>query len=78
MQARRAVAVIELFLDATTPPSEQLPVAWDTLDVGILTVKTALQLKNAASDISRKWHIITSLKPDDFARALRDARASHP
>ena len=77
-QARRAVVVIDLFLEAAPPPSKQLPVAWDALDAGILSMKTALELKATASEISRKWLIITSLTPEDFARALRDARAAHP
>jgi len=79
-QARRASVVIDLFLDATTPPPDRPPEApaWDALDVGIRTMKTALEHKEAASEVSRKWRIITSLTPEDFARALRDARASHP
>jgi transcriptional regulator with XRE-family HTH domain len=79
-QARRATVVIRLFLDATTPPPDRPPEApaWDALDVGIRTMKTAMEHKEAASAASRKWRIITSLTPEDFARSLRDARASHP
>jgi transcriptional regulator with XRE-family HTH domain len=77
-QARRAALVIGVFLDAMKPPSQQLPFAWDPLDVAIRDMKTVIEVKEAASEISRKWHIITTLTPEDFARALRDARASHP
>jgi transcriptional regulator with XRE-family HTH domain len=77
-QARRADWVLAQFFRATTPPSDQLPRDWDALDAGIRTMRTALEVQEAASDVSRKWRIITSLTPDDFARALRDARVSHP
>jgi len=76
--ARRADLVLKLFLGATTPPSERLPFDWDPLDAGIRTIKTALEVREAASEISRKWHIITRLTPEDFVRALRDARGSLP
>jgi transcriptional regulator with XRE-family HTH domain len=75
--ARRADVVLKLFLAAASLPSERLPAEWDALDAGIRTMKTAVDVKNAASAISRRWRIITTLTPEDFARALRDARASH-
>jgi len=77
-EARRAALVIDLFLTAHTPPSDQPPAAWEVLDAGIRSMKTALGVRDAASEASRKWHIITSLTPEDFVRALRDARASNP
>ncbi len=77
-EARRADLVLKLFLDATTPPSDRVPADWDALDAGIRTMKTAVAVREAASEVSRKWRIITSLTPGDFARALRDARAAHP
>jgi hypothetical protein len=69
--------VLKLFLTAAAPPSDRPPAEWDALDAGIRTMKTAIDVQKAASAIARKWRIITSLTPEDFARALRDARASH-
>ena len=77
-QARRAEWVLEHFFRATTTPSARSSKDWDALDAGIRTVGTALEVRKAASKVSQKWRIITSLTPEDFARALRDARASHP
>jgi transcriptional regulator with XRE-family HTH domain len=74
--ARRTDLVLKLFLAAASPP-DRPPAEWDALDSGIRTMKTAVDVKDAASAISKKWRIITSLTPEDFARALRDARASH-
>lgn len=77
-EARRADLVLKLFLGSAAPPSEGALADWDALDSGIRTMKTALVVREAASEPSRKWRIITSLTPQDFARALRDARATHP
>jgi transcriptional regulator with XRE-family HTH domain len=76
--ARRTALVIELFLGAVTPSADSTNAAWDVLDVSIRSPKTADVVKEAASEPSRKWHIITSLKPEDFAQALRAARVAHP
>jgi transcriptional regulator with XRE-family HTH domain len=76
--ARRAALVLELFLGATTPPADRPSAAWDILDANIRSKKTADEVRKAASEASRRWQIITSLTPEDFARALRDARASSP
>jgi len=77
IRARRTDLILRLFLGAASPPSDRPPAEWDALDAGIRTMKTALELQNTASAVSRKWRIITTLAPEDFAGALRDARASH-
>lgn len=76
-QARRAALVLELFLGGRPPPSAEPPVG-DVLDSGIRSMKTVAIVQEKASEISRKWHIITDLAPEDFARALRDARVANP
>jgi transcriptional regulator with XRE-family HTH domain len=76
--ARRVALVIELFLNAISPPADSAATAWDVLDANIRSKKTAGEVREAASEPSRRWHIITSLKPKDFAHALRAARVPHP
>lgn len=73
-EARRTVLVIDLFLEAIAPPKDS-PAGWDVLDAGIRSRKTADTVQQAASEVSRKWHILSSLKPEDFAGALRAAHA---
>jgi hypothetical protein len=72
--ARRTAQLIELFLDSRVPPSDSSAAAWDVLDASIHSKKTADEVRATASEPSRRWHIITSLKPEDFAQALRAAR----
>jgi transcriptional regulator with XRE-family HTH domain len=71
--ARRTDLVMTLFLDAAAPPTGQP--AWDVLDTGIRSKKTADDVQRTASDLSKKWRILSSLKPEDFAGALRAAHA---
>jgi len=76
--ARRTALVIALFLNATVPTVDSANPAWDVLDTNIRSLKTADAVRDAASEPSRRWHIITSLTPEDFAQALRAARVAHP
>jgi transcriptional regulator with XRE-family HTH domain len=72
--ARRTTLVIDFFLSSIAPPAGSTAAAWDVLDASIRSKKTADEVREAASEPSRRWHIITSLKPEDFAQALRAAR----
>jgi transcriptional regulator with XRE-family HTH domain len=74
--ARRTSLLVELFLESTVPPSDTSAAVWDVLDASIRSKKTADEIRATASEPSRKWHIITSLKPEDFAQALRAARVT--
>lgn len=47
----------------------------DLLDPSIRSKQSADEIRRASSDISKKWGIITSLQPADFAAALRESRA---
>lgn len=75
--ARRTALVIDLFLNSIAPPADSTAAAWDVLDASIRSKKTADEVRETASEPSRRWHIITSLKPEDFAHALRAARVTH-
>jgi transcriptional regulator with XRE-family HTH domain len=75
--AKRTALVIDLFLSAIRSPQEDEVTAWDVLDAGIRSKRTADEVRQAASEPSRRWRILSGLKPEDFARALRDARAAH-
>jgi transcriptional regulator with XRE-family HTH domain len=70
-QARRTRLLIDLFLETQAAAAESAP--WDVLDRTILSRKTVDELKASASEPSRRWHIITSLRPEDFAQALKAA-----
>ena len=72
--ALRAALVIDLFLGSLTPPADLASAAWDVLDAGIRSKETANMVIQSASVPSRRWRIVTSLAPEDFARALRDTR----
>lgn len=49
----------------------------DILDGTIRSQKTLEQVRREASPISKSWNIVTSIQPDDFARALRDSLGQH-
>lgn len=70
---RRAEVVLQAWLAAFGPHDEE---SADVLDPGIRTKKTFEEVAAARSDISRRWSIITSLQPEDFAEALRGARVA--
>jgi hypothetical protein len=56
------------------PQAENL--APDVLDAGIRSRQTLDDVVASSSPISRRWGIVTTLKPEDFAEALRGARAA--
>ena len=47
------------------------------LDATIRSERTLREVQSAASKISQRWGIVTSLQPEDFLQALKAARASH-
>jgi transcriptional regulator with XRE-family HTH domain len=72
LAARRLETALALAnLDAVAGP----PAALDLLDPQIRSEKAVAEIRAAASNISRKWGIVTRLQPVDFAEALRAARA---
>ena len=78
-RARSAEVVLGAFLDATptTSPANGRPPVVDALDRSIRSKKTLDQVRASSSDISRKWDIVSSLTPADFAESLRVARDTH-
>jgi hypothetical protein len=71
---------LSLFLESLTPgPKVQTlssdSVVPDILDADIRSRQTLDELRVSAADSSRRWGIVTSLKPADFVEALRAARA---
>jgi transcriptional regulator with XRE-family HTH domain len=48
----------------------------DVLDPAVRSQQTLEEIERAASTISQRWGIVTSLRPDDFADALVAARAN--
>jgi hypothetical protein len=47
----------------------------DLLDPSMRSERSANEIRRTSSDISKRWNIITSLQPEDFAAALRESRA---
>lgn len=72
--ARRALLVLELFVQTTgiRPPSPDAPL--DVLDAEVRSLKTAECVFAEASDEARRWRIVTRLRTEDFVAALRSAR----
>jgi transcriptional regulator with XRE-family HTH domain len=79
---RRALLVLETHLEllqrAGEPPAavRDAPKPSEILDHHIRTAATLAGAWSAASPISRRWGIGTSLQPRDFVEALRAARES--
>jgi transcriptional regulator with XRE-family HTH domain len=73
---RRTVLVIETALDELISRHRRVP-ATDILDPHIRSAKSREQVEAGASRISHRWAIVSSLQPDDFARALEGSRVDH-
>jgi transcriptional regulator with XRE-family HTH domain len=77
---RRAEVVLGTFLKSvsaaqgTRPLRTEVP---DVLDPTIRSKQTLDEISASSSSISRKWGVVTGLQPEDFAKALRAARADH-
>lgn len=50
----------------------------DVLDTTIRTARTFEQVREQSSEQSRRWNIVTGLRPEDFAHALEASRAGAP
>jgi transcriptional regulator with XRE-family HTH domain len=49
----------------------------DILDATIRSERTLREVQSSASEISKRWGIVTSLQVEDFLQALESARAAH-
>ncbi|MFA6316577.1 MAG: hypothetical protein WC943_04105, partial [Elusimicrobiota bacterium] len=74
----RAQAALNLFLSisnkqrtAVSGSSEE-----DILDPGIASEDTLKEVKAGRSEVSKTWRIVTRIRPEDFQRALEDARGA--
>jgi hypothetical protein len=78
---RRADVVLGAFLDSIAvergAPIDLTTSAPDVLDADIRSRQTLQEVVAASSAISRRWGIATSLQLEDFAVALRAARAAN-
>ena len=80
-RVRRAIVVLEAFLDPLNQRLESPPTVSpspDIFDPSIRSKKTLDSVQATASSISRKWGIVSALQPRDFAQAIRAASASNP
>ena len=79
LRYRRAALLIENWLAAFRVQSEEQRTTdaqpLDIIDSNIRSRGTLDEVMATASDISHRWRIATSVKPSDFAVALRAARA---
>lgn len=73
---RKAEWAISEFLERVAARTllAEAPLLPDPLSATILSKKTREELVKGASEVSRKWAILTSIQPEDFVQALR---ASH-
>lgn len=71
---RRAALVIDTYLN-TLPPERQEQAHSDLLDPNIRSARGASRVHAKASDVAKRWGIVTSIQTQDFAEALRAARA---
>jgi transcriptional regulator with XRE-family HTH domain len=73
---RRAEVVIGALPTLQLPPRGDAAGTPDILDPDILSTKTLEEVNKQRSSISRRWGIATDLHPEDFAEALKAARAA--
>jgi transcriptional regulator with XRE-family HTH domain len=76
---RVAEVVMQHFLNIIPAPDRGsgAPVPPQILDGTIRSSRTLREVQASASEISKRWGIITALQPQDFLQALRAARAGH-
>lgn len=78
LKYQKAETVIQIFLApwvAAVGLEQGFPD--EVLDPDILTGKTVKQVREEASEISKKWHIVTRITTDDFRQALISSRGNH-
>lgn len=78
LKYRRAVIIIDTFSHdwRTFPGKPGQPPAYDVLDPDITSEQTLKQVRDELPGISKRWRIVTRIKVDDFAHALRSARGA--
>jgi hypothetical protein len=69
---RRAMVLVENALELASPRTP--PDVLDILDSGIRSKHTLSDVRAASSPASLRWGIVSSLRPEHFAEALRGAR----
>jgi transcriptional regulator with XRE-family HTH domain len=71
----RALVVLDAFFKggAFTARLSQQATGHDVLDTDIRGEKSFQQVWGAASEVSKRWDVVTALKPDDFRLALEAA-----
>lgn len=74
----RALVVLATFLDgdALAAPAAQPPSGREILDADIRSEKSRERVWEAASEVSRRWGVVTALQPEDFRVALEEAGAA--
>lgn len=80
LKYQHALTVLEAtfssVLNRAPPVREGEPNSYEVLDPEITTLKTLEEVISDASPIAKKWRIATTIKDDEFVRALRAARGS--
>jgi len=72
---RKAEFVIKQILDFPKFLIDGLPSTFeDTLETDVTNEKSLKELRASSSDISKKWHILSRIQPNDFLESLREAR----
>lgn len=76
---RRAAVVLDTFfeLDLREGAVDRHTPTREILDNDIRSIQSRDEVWASASPISRRWGIVTSLKPEDFQEALRASRVRH-
>lgn len=72
----RSAAVLGDFVFRHPAPTSDSPRRVDHIDDGIRSERALAQVQAAASEISRKWGVVSDLQPADFADALQAAHAA--
>jgi transcriptional regulator with XRE-family HTH domain len=76
-QAEANLHIYMLFRDTDTQRARRSSAPLDVLDRSIRTSQTIDEVQKQSSDISRRWRIVTAIRPDDFVQALEAADASY-
>lgn len=71
----RAQLLLESFLGFLPPAPKVETSAPDVLDTWIRSKQTLAEVAASSSPSAKRWGIVTTLQADDFAEALRGARA---
>ncbi len=81
LRYQRGLVALEYFLSYFSKNKKALALipapAEDLFDAGIGSEETLAQVKKQRSAISKDWHIITGIEPEDFRKALEAARGAH-